>query len=385
MITQHTLEKIVQESRNRLHLIADSMPVLIAYIDNNQRYVFCNAAYHEWFGVSVKEIQGVRISEIFDDHSYRIMQPYIESALGGRRVHFEIQLNHRKLGPRINHTTLIPHIDSDRKTVGFCVLFVDITDLKTAEALEEEKARILTKALEKVRKSNRELEQFASVCSHDLHQPLRAVKGFTELLKKHYGNSLNEKGRMYCEQILDGTTRMQLMIDSLLDYARLETPDARRKTVNMETVVKQAIDNLGQVVSANKATITYQSLPVVEGDEMQLIRLIQNLLDNAIKYRRDIAPEIRIDAVRHEEGWLFGVRDNGIGIAAEYADRIYDIFGRLHSAKQYPGTGIGLSVCRKIVDNHGGRLWHESKQEEGSTFYFILPDKHHNKHSSWID
>lgn len=375
MITPNSLEKIVQESRDRLHLITDSLPVLIAYVDNKQRYVFCNAAYHDWFGVSVKEIQGVRMSEMFDEHSYRIMQPYIESVLEGERVDFEIQLDHRKDGPRINHTTLIPHI-SENETVGFCVLLMDITDTRTAEALEEERARILARTLEKAEISNRELDQFASVCSHDLQQPLRAVKGFTDLLMKNYGSTLNEKGRMYCEQILDGTKRMQTMINSLLDYARLEAPDTFRETVNMENVVKQAIENLGPAISANKATIACQALPEIEGDEMQLIRLIQNLLDNAIKYRRDARPEISINVKRHEKGWLFGVRDNGIGIASEYAERIFDIFGRLHSARKYPGTGIGLSVCRKIVENHGGRLWHESNREDGSTFYFILPDKH---------
>jgi PAS domain S-box-containing protein len=350
------------------------MPALIAYVDNEQKYVFCNAEHHKWFGISPKKVPGMAASDIFDEHITRILQPYIDKVLEGEQVSFEIQLSHRLKGPRICDMTLIPHTVEDRTIAGFCVLATDITETKRAEAQEEEKNQQLIRALKKVKASNRELEQFASVCSHDIQEPLRMVRAYVELLDKQYSDKFDEKAHTYFRYIAKGAHRMQLMVDSLLDYARLTTPNMAQTNVKMEAVLQQALNNLEPLIQKNDAKITAEALPEISGHPIHLLRLMQNLLSNAIKFRGKEPPSVHICAERLTGEWLFSIRDNGIGIdSRRHGDIIFDLFQRIDPSEERSGTGIGLSLCKKIVENHDGKLWYQSKAGKGTTFFFTLP------------
>lgn len=368
------LQDKLKESRDRLRLIADSVPALIAYVDWNQRYVFCNAAYHEWFGISVKKIQGLQVKDIFDEQTYRFMQPYIEKVLAGERVEYEIEHTHRTKGRRINSTTLTPHFNEEQEVVGYCVLSTDVTSIREAEDIANEHSRELNLAMEKLERINLELEQFAAACSHDLQEPLRMIKGYADLLLKRYDSLFDDKARTYFEFILEGTERMEALIRGLLDYARMEQPENLSGTISMNAVLEKAIKNLNRRIAETETSVSADSLPDVRGHGMQLVRLLQNLLSNAIKFAGGDPPLIQITANQSDnETWVFSVRDNGIGIDAKHGDKIFDLFKRLHSHSAYPGTGIGLAECKKIVENHGGRIWYESSGGKGTTFYFTLP------------
>lgn len=221
--------------------------------------------------------------------------------------------------------------------------------------------------------SNRELEQFAYVASHDLQEPLRAVNSYAQLLARKYQGNLDAKADKYIGYIVEGATRMQQLINDLLEFSRVGTRGKELNLTACEAVLSQVLENLQVAMQENQARVTHDPLPTVMGDEIQLMQLLQNLISNAIKFRREEPPCVHISAVSRENEWVFAVGDNGIGMESEYFDRIFTIFQRLHSRAEYPGTGIGLAVCKKIVERHGGRIWVESELGVGTTFYFTLP------------
>lgn len=242
----------------------------------------------------------------------------------------------------------------------------DISERKLAE----EELRHLT---EELKRSNADLQQFAYAASHDLQEPLRVVAGFVKLLEKRYKGSLDEKAHEFISFAVDGVNRMQALIKDLLTYSRVSSKDAVFKTTDCSSVVAQALSNLHAAIEESGAEVTCNSMPVIMGDFSQLSRLFQNLIGNAIKFRGEGKPKIHISAEKKGGEWLFSVRDNGIGIDKKYSDRIFVIFQRLHTRGEYEGTGIGLAICKKIVERHGGRIWVESEAGKGSTFYFTLP------------
>jgi light-regulated signal transduction histidine kinase (bacteriophytochrome) len=232
----------------------------------------------------------------------------------------------------------------------------------------------LRKAYDELARSNKDLEQFAYVASHDLQEPLRAVSGFVELLRRNLEKSLDGKTNEYINFAIDGAKRMQSLINGLLEYSRVGTQGKKPQKVNSKEAFDEALARLQASIKETGAEITADDLPEVYFDDVQLSQLFQNLIGNAIKFRGDQAPQIHVSAIHQDAAWRFAVRDNGIGIEPQYAERIFMIFQRLHTRKTYPGTGIGLSICKKIVERHGGRIWVESTQEHGSTFYFTVPD-----------
>ncbi len=242
---------------------------------------------------------------------------------------------------------------------------------RTAEL--EARTQISEAQARELQRSNRDLAQFASVASHDLQEPLRMVSSFLGMLSKRYGTVLDDTGRTYIKFATDGAARMQALINDLLSYARAGTQAISKQQISFERVVEQAIANLRLVIRETSAVIDLGSLPVVEVDEVKMTQVVQNLLSNAIKFRKpDTPPRIRISAERRGSDWLFCVADNGIGFDPKYQDRIFEVFQRLHGLGRYPGNGIGLSICRRIVEHHGGRLWADSKPGEGSTFFFTV-------------
>ncbi|MEU4509853.1 CHASE3 domain-containing protein [Nonomuraea wenchangensis] len=227
-----------------------------------------------------------------------------------------------------------------------------------------------------LRRSNAELEQFAYVASHDLQEPLRKIATFCQLLQKRYGSVLDERGAQYIHFAVDGATRMQVLINDLLSFSRVGRMYDDRKPVELDEVVDKALDDLGAAVEESGARVERPAeLPTVMGDRTMLGLLWQNLLGNAIKFRRaGETPEIRITCEHGDEGeWAFAVEDNGIGVEAEFAEKIFVIFQRLHNRETYGGTGIGLAMCRKIVENHGGRIWLDTGYTGGTRIRFTLP------------
>ena len=231
----------------------------------------------------------------------------------------------------------------------------------------------LLKSNQELARSNAELEQFAYVASHDLQAPLATIASYAQLLEKRYKDQLDSQAIKFISNIVLGCTRMQTLIDDLLEYSRLGRSRQPFQLTNCNHVVQQAIANLQGAIGDTQAVIVYSELPAVMGDVSQLVQLFQNLLGNAIKYRQDAPPEVHIIACQQEENWLFSVSDNGIGIAPQHQERIFQIFQRLHTQREYSGTGIGLAICQKIVERHGGSIWVESEPGRGSTFYFTLP------------
>ena len=253
----------------------------------------------------------------------------------------------------------------------------EIEEHKVTEEALRATTEELQESTEELRRSNKELEQFAYIASHDLQEPLRTVTGSIGLLEKGYRGKLGEEADTFINYAVNGTKQMQQLIKDLLAYSRVTIRGEAFKPVHCEGVVQQALDNLKTAIeeSVTMITLPTQPLPMVMGDETQLVQLFQNLIGNAIKFRSGQPPEVQIGVEPDAGGntWQFSIKDNGIGMDMEYAGKIFTIFQRLHTIEQYPGTGVGLAVCKKIVERHGGRIWVESKLGKGSTFYFTIP------------
>ncbi|MBD2430199.1 MULTISPECIES: sensor histidine kinase [Fischerella] len=221
--------------------------------------------------------------------------------------------------------------------------------------------------------SNAELKKFAYVASHDLQEPLNQVANYVQLLEMRYEQLLDEDAKEFITFAVEGVSLMQTLIDDVLAYSKVDMQAIEFELTNVETALERALTNLRKRISETGAVITHDQLPTIMADGTQLMQLFQNLIGNAIKFRSDKAPEIHIGASRLEDEWLFSVRDNGIGIDPQFRDRIFVIFQRLHTRDEYPGTGMGLAICKKIIECHRGRIWVESKLGEGATFYFTIP------------
>jgi light-regulated signal transduction histidine kinase (bacteriophytochrome) len=223
-------------------------------------------------------------------------------------------------------------------------------------------------------RSNAELEQFAYVASHDLQAPIRAVTSFASMISRRNGEQLDERGQLYLRHIIDSGEHMKNLVDDLLAFSRLHTQQLAVQPVDSRRVFDTVLHRLSAVPGNEQAQITRSDLPLVLADRQQLDQLLQNLIGNSLKYRRaDVLPRVHVSAEADGRMWRFAVKDNGIGIDPRYFDKIFVIFQRLHGRDVYEGTGIGLAVCKKILERHGGRLWVESTPGEGSTFYFTLP------------
>ena len=228
--------------------------------------------------------------------------------------------------------------------------------------------------LAELERSNKELEDFAYVVSHDLQEPLRTVRNFIQLVEAKYGDKLDEKGKSYIKRVVNGAERMRLMIDDLLGYSRVMTKGEEFVPKDLTDLLESAVENLRVTIKQSGAEIKAEKLPVVSVDPSQIIRVFQNLLSNAIKYvSKERSPKIRIWAGEIKDRWEVHVEDNGIGIADRYREEIFGVFSRLHGRDEYPGTGIGLAVCKRVLQRHNGDIWVASVEGEGSTFTFSLP------------
>jgi light-regulated signal transduction histidine kinase (bacteriophytochrome) len=242
----------------------------------------------------------------------------------------------------------------------------DITTRKKAEAH-------LLQKVEELNRSNEELGQFAYIASHDLQEPLRMVASYTQLLSKRYKGKLDSDADEFIAFAVDGASRMQRLIHDLLAYSRAGTSGKDLLDTSSEEALQEALINLRGAIAESGALVTHDPLPAVLADEMQLIQLFQNLVGNAIKYQSPGVPRVHISAARNgARKWIFSVQDNGLGIDSQYFEKIFGVFQRLHKREEFAGTGIGLAICKKIVERHGGSISVESQPGQGSTFRFVL-------------
>lgn len=361
------------ESEERFRTLADTAPVLIWLADRYGSYTFFNQTWLQYTGRSLEQEQGQGwMSQIHPEDFDRCLQEYFRAIEQGNAFRLLYRLRRKDGEYRWLLNTGVPRKTPAGHLAGYIGSCVDISDRKELEEQLAERAKQLEK-------SNAELEQFAYVASHDLQEPLRTIASYTQLLAKRYQGQLDEKADKYIHYVVDGAQRMQTLIDDLLTYSRVSTRGQEFRPVNCQAIFEQAIAHLRVAIRQADAEIFLDPscvpLPTVLGDETQLLQLFQNLISNAIKYRQpEVRPIIKISAQRCPNYWLFAIQDNGIGIDPQYHQRIFLIFQRLHTRNEYPGTGIGLAVCHKIVERHQGRIWVESQLGQGSTFYFTLPD-----------
>jgi signal transduction histidine kinase len=231
----------------------------------------------------------------------------------------------------------------------------------------------LARKVEELARSNADLEQFAYVASHDLQEPLRMVAAYTQLLAERYSGKLDENADKFIGYASEGALRMQTLIQDLLAFSRVGRNGAARERVDCDAAMKEVLLSLGPAIQESGAVITHGALPAVWADRSQMTQVFQNLIGNAIKFRGKEPPAISVQAEKASQHWLFSVRDNGIGIAPEYAENIFVVFHRLHARTEYPGNGIGLAICKKIIERNGGKIWVEAQADHGSAFKFTMP------------
>ena len=300
---------------------------------------------------------------------------YVRSLLSGNIQTFSLEkrLVCKDEAVRWANVTVSAMRDANGTAQYLICAIEDISQRKLVQELLQASLDTQTRYAQELTRSNAELEQFSYVASHDLQAPLSTIAGYAQLLEKRCHNQLDAQGNKFIRNIVNSCERMQALIDDLLEYSRVGRSEKPFDVIDCNLVFEDACANLQLAIRQDRASVTRGDLPRVRGDSFQLLQLFQNLIGNAIKYRSSEAPMVRVSASRQGDSWVFSVEDNGIGIAEQYHPRIFQLFQRLHSQKQYSGTGIGLAICQRIVERHGGRLWVESEPNRGSTFYFSIP------------
>ena len=364
-------EEALRDSEARMNALAATALDSIILIDNDGAISFWNEAAARMFGYTREEVIGKKLHDLIMPERHRQVflmgfEAFRSTGTGpmiGKVYETEAR---KKDGTEFPVELSLASLKLKDKWCSIGILR-DITERKQSE-------ENLQKAMDELARSNEELDQFASIASHDLKAPLRTITSYLELFTHDYKDRLNEEASQYIVNTVNASRRMSELIDALYAYSRIRTRAKEFATIEMGSALKQAIENVGKDVEDAHAEITSAELPRVEGDNAQLVQLLQNLIGNAIKFRKkEEQPRIRVSAKKKGTDWVFGVHDNGIGIEPVYFDRIFIIFRRLHATEEYPGTGIGLALCKKIVERHGGHIWVESIPGEGSSFYFTLP------------
>ncbi len=376
-----TERKETEEKLKLFSVAVEEAPDGVQIVNLNGYVLFSNKAVEHIYGFTCEELQGKHVNDMNADPEFaaRVIIPSVNEK---GRWDGELLVKHKE--GRVFPIWLTAALVKDNNGQPFAMigLIRDVTERKKAE----EQLALKTAELER---SNAELDRFASIVSHDLKEPLVSISGFAEVLEERYKDALDEKGRKYLANIVSGAFRMELLITDLLAYARVSTRGIPFAPVDCNSILGIVLSNLRMGIDESGAVVTSGNLPTVMGDETQFVQLFQNLIGNAIKYRSDAPPLIHVSATPIAEGggksafsvpqseikggWLFSISDNGIGIDSRHFEHIFRIFQRLDHRGKYPGTGIGLAVCKKIVERHGGRIWVESEPGKGSTFFFTIP------------
>jgi len=351
-----------RETNERFQRAFESAPAGMLLAGLDQQILRANPAFCQLTGYEESELRSKRWAELWYAEDRNLLDSRSRQIPGP----VEVRLLHRD-GHLVHvewHSSIVA--DAAGKPQYEIIQVIDITRRKQAE----EKSK---QYFEELARSNRDLQHFAYVASHDLQEPLRMVRGFLELLARRYGDKLDEQAQQYINFAVDGASRMQALIRGLLEYSRVQSRGGPLQPVDVSKVLQQAIANLHTAIEETQARITWDRLPTVHGDEIQLVQLFQNLIGNAIKFHGEKPPQIHVAVTEKPSEWEFAVTDNGIGFDPAQASRIFQMFQRLHPHAKYPGTGIGLALCQRIVERHGGRIWADSRPGKGATFYFTLP------------
>jgi PAS domain S-box-containing protein len=359
-----------------LHSVLNNMSDAVVVAERSGRFLFFNPAAEQLLGATRAEVEPARWSEYYHVYLPDRTTPFpaadlpLARALRGEASdNVLLFIRNPKLGRgswlEVNGR---PFKDADGSFAGGLVVFRDVTErLRQEEELKRQKEELAV--------SNADLEQFAYVASHDLQEPLRTVASYTELLAERYRGKLDADGDKFLRFACDGAHRMQELIRGLLSWSLVSKHSTELKVVSMTDALRHALGNLQAATAECGARVTNDPLPEVPGDAVLLVQLFQNLIGNALKFRGHEPPQIHVSAQETRGNWTFSVKDNGIGINPEYSEKIFQIFQRLHTREEYPGAGIGLSVCKKIVGRLGGRIWFASSAGQGATFFFSLPRK----------
>jgi PAS domain S-box-containing protein len=359
------LMKLVEIGRKRLQDTIDAVPAIVWEAvgpPETQRMVFVSNYAETLSGYTAQEwvdVPGIGtamiVPEDYDAAMATVERNYFEDA--GLPVHYRLRRKDGQIRWVESRVSMVK--DSDGKPIGVRGVTTDITELRQVEA--------------ELRRSNEELQQFAYVASHDLQEPLRMVTSYLQLIEQRYADQLDEQAHEFIDFAVGGATRMKQLINDLLAYSRVQTNREAFKPVDVSALVDSVLANLGSQIEETGAMVERDPLPTVRGNATLLTQLFQNLLNNALKFHGDNAPKIEVRVERNGPMWQFAVRDNGIGLDPRYADRIFVLFQRLHSQTKYSGTGIGLTICKKVVESHAGEIWVESQPGQGATFFFTLP------------
>jgi len=353
----------IKQSEELFRILFYSSPIG-TYIVQDGDFQLVNHGLARILGYEEDELIGrPSLSFVLAEDRDAVRENAVRMLKGGCSLGYEFRVVNKQAKIKWVMETVVPiYYRRKRATLGS---LIDVTERKQME----ERLKQITAELQH---SNTELEQFAYVISHDLQEPLRMVSSYTQLLAKRYSDKLDNDADEFIAYAVDGTKRMQSLLHDLLEYSRVGTRGKPFGLVNCERIVEQAMANLKIAIEECGASVSYDVLPTIMGDEGQLVRLFQNMIGNAIKFRREEAPQVHISAKRMNNIVTFSVKDNGIGIDPQHSQSIFEIFRRLHTREEYPGTGMGLAICKKIVERHGGHISVQSQPGQGSTFYFSV-------------
>jgi PAS domain S-box-containing protein len=366
-------DRAIREHHERLNLALKASGVGTWNLDLGENRISLDEFANPLFGypaASYDAAYDLFLTMIHRDDRQRVAQEMRDAAaaVDGYESSFRVRWPDGSLRDLSARGKVIPGVDAERTRMTGVIW--DVTERKRAE---ERLVRLLTE----LERSNKELELFAYVASHDLQEPLRMVSSYTQLLERRYSAKLDDDAREFIGYAVDGANRMQRLINDLLEFSRVSTRGKPLEPTDLAEVLGNVRANLSVAIEETGALVTNDFMPVVTADAGQLGQLLQNLVANGIKFRNGTRPHVHVRTVETPDHWEFSVSDNGIGIEQQYFDRIFVIFQRLHTKGDYPGTGIGLALCKRIVERHGGRIWVESKPNEGSTFSFTIPKRAH--------
>jgi PAS domain S-box-containing protein len=349
-------------------ILVEEMCEGVATLTSDGTIFYSNNKLASLIKMPLEQITGQRLNDFIPPDDLKTFQTMLNKGLKGNS---KAEINIESVDGSI--TPVLISIKALERLKGVYAIITDLSPQKSHENLIKTQEQ-LTKTLKDLKRSNAELEQFAYVASHDLQEPLRMVSSFTQMLEMKYKDELDDEALEYIKFAVGGAKRMHLLINDLLAYSRVTSKDSEFKGIDLKRVMDEVIFNLEIDIEENQAVITQEPLPEIVGDYSQMVRVFQNLIGNAIKYRREEKPRIHVRTRKEPDHWLFSVEDNGIGIEPEYFGQVFQIFRRLHTQDEYGGTGIGLAITKRIIERHRGKIWLESEPEKGSTFYFTLPE-----------
>jgi PAS domain S-box-containing protein len=369
-VRKEAQERLAQSEEGFRLMVSNVKDYAILMLDQEGRVVSWNEGAERIKGYRAEEIIGQHFSRFYSAEDVSNGKPGLELEEARRNGRFEDESwRVRKDGSRFLANVVITALRGEAGQLrGFGKITRDITERKKYE-------EDLLKKVRELKHCNDELQQFAYVASHDLQEPLRMVASYTQLLAKRYQGRLDSDADEFIAYAVDGCKRMQQLVEDLLIYSRVGTNAAVLHEISSENTLREALTNLRATMKESGAVVTHDALPTITADDTRLAQVFLNLVGNAIKYRGAEVPQVHVSARKSgSKEWIFSVRDNGLGIEPRYFERIFVLFQRLHGRNEFKGTGIGLAICKKIVERAGGRIWVESEPQKGSTFYFSVPE-----------